>query len=125
MARLVARRIRDGVERSESARTIAEGVLKLVGQRPVVTDATAGANAVAMLAPAVAAIVDAAERTARLEVIQRATDELRTQATLRFESRGVGDIRGAALWDAAAHLDPEDRDVLNVRPSTTQGDPDG
>ncbi|WP_294567540.1 hypothetical protein [uncultured Arthrobacter sp.] len=42
----------------------------------------------------------------------RAAQYLRAQATLRFGSHGADDSRGAALWDAACALDPDDGNAL-------------
>ena len=120
MTRLVARRIGDGLSRSETPREIADAVLAMLERTPstvdpsAVMEVVADLNQVAALAPAVAAIVDAAEQAARLEILHRAADELRQQAGLRFDERGGEDIRGGALWDAATHLDPDDGDALAV-----------
>jgi hypothetical protein len=119
MTRLVARRISDGVASGESPREMALGVLAMIGQRPVAdvgetTEVVADLNSVAALAPAVASIVDAAERKAQLETLHQVAGELRHQAVLQFDEGGSGDVRGAALWDAASHLNPDDGDALGV-----------
>ena len=119
MTRLVARRISDGVASGESPREMAAGVLVMIGQRPVTdvgeaTEVVADLNQIAALAPAVASIVDAAERSAERAILHRAVDELRQQAVLQFDEGGSGDVRGAALWDAGSHLDPDDGDALKV-----------
>jgi hypothetical protein len=119
MTRLVARRISDGVASGESPREMAAGVLVMIGQRPAAdvgeaTEVVADLNQIAALAPAVASIVDSAERSAEQAILQRAVAELRHQAVARFDERGSDDIRGAALWDAANHLNPDDGDALKV-----------
>lgn len=46
---------------------------------------------------------------------REARDELVKQANARFDEHGPYDARGAALWDAAFHLDPDDGDALGYR----------
>lgn len=50
---------------------------------------------------------DMAEDTWRIER-QRIVDFLREQAVARFDEFGGHDARGAAFWDAACGLDPDD-----------------
>jgi len=128
MSRLIARRIADGKTREETPRETADAVLLLIGragwdgvagsmqvdQVDEVTEVAADLNQVAALAPAVASIVDAAEQAAQVEILYRAAGELRHTAVLRFDEHGSGDARGAALWDAANHLNPDDGDALAV-----------
>lgn len=70
-----------------------------------------------------AALADPASVLAQrdAEVIQRAVKELRQQATARFDTHGGEDARGAALWDAACHLDPADGDALGLRQGVDRG----
>lgn len=54
-----------------------------------------------------------AERDAEVEarVLRHAATVIRDQAVLRFEAHGPHDARGAALWDAASHIHPDDGDA--------------
>lgn len=48
------------------------------------------------------------------DLLSAASTELRRQATNRFDRYGPGDPRGAAFWDVAAWLDPDDHNALEL-----------
>lgn len=52
---------------------------------------------------------------AKRQVVRECAQALREQATQRFGTHGVNDARGAAFWDAACFLDPEDGDALKTK----------
>jgi len=45
---------------------------------------------------------------AEVDALRKAGGLLGEQAALRFETHGVHDARGAALWDAGCFIDPDD-----------------
>jgi len=51
---------------------------------------------------------------AAYHALDRAADVLRHQGSLRFQAHGPHDVRGAALWDAGCHIDPDVGDALKA-----------
>lgn len=59
---------------------------------------------------------EAPARTIIREIVRLLTE----QASQRFSKHGPADARGAALWDAARFLDPDDGNALNLPPVPCQ-----
>ena len=80
--------------------------------QPFTAPVCSPAHALLQKDPSAHAIVATLVEQSRRQALREVALELRDQAAVIFLGHGPHDTRAAALWDAASHIDPDDKNAL-------------